>query len=282
MKYTILFCLLGLLCAQTLSAQDKIYRKNGDILNVKIIEVDPDLIKYRQADAGDSILFSLEKDKISKVVYSTGKSEVFTDNLRNPELYADQRQKAIKVNFLSPLFGFTQFSYEQLIRPGQSFEIGVGIIGLGRNQELSVNDGETFHRSAGGAFVEGGVKFIKLPNFRDDNTRYSHIMQGSYLRPNAVLGLYGQNVVVQENGKYETERKDVTFGGLTLDLGRQWVFGDQFLLDIYFGLGYAIDNIKPEESDAWSDYAHHHFAILTTGDSGFGMRAGFKIGFLLK
>lgn len=69
-----------------------------------------------------------------------------------------------------------------------------------------------------------------------------------------------------------------------LDLGRQWVFGDAFLLDIYCGIGYALDNILEEDSDLWIDYdyALNHFALLTAENSGLGIRAGIKIGLLIK
>lgn len=282
MKTILLIGCLVLLATGFVYSQDKIYRKNGRVLDVEIIEIDPGLIKYREPRKGTSIIFSLEKDKVSKVVFANGETERYLDQLRDPELYADQLQRAVKFNFLSPLFGFTQFTYERLLRPGRSYEVALGVIGLGKNTEIMEWNDQEFRRDAKGAFFEGGMKFIKLPNFRNSTTRYTNIMQGSYLRPDLIVGYYSNNVVVDKNGEYQTQKQNVTFGGLMLDLGRQWVFGDKILLDIYVGVGYALDNIKENDRDVWVDYALNHFALLTGGNTGIGIRSGLKVGLLIK
>ncbi len=282
MKTILLSSLLLFLATGFVYSQDKIYRKDGKVLDVKIIEIDPAVIKYREPQKGEDIIFSLEKDKINKVVFANGETERYLDKLRDPELYADQPQRAVKFNFLSPLFGFSEFTYERLLKPGRSYEVALGIIGLGKNPELMEWNDKSFRRDAKGIFVEGGLKFIKLPNFRNSTTRYTNIMQGSYLRPDLIIGHYSNNVIVDKGREYQAEKKNVTFGGFTLDLGRQWVFGDKILLDLFVGVGYALDNINEKDMDIWVDYAHNHFALLTGGNSGIGIRSGLKVGLLIK
>jgi len=106
---------LILLSMGIVRSQDKIFRKNGDTLQVKIVEMGIGNIKYHQPEKGEDILFTIDKDKVEKVVFANGVTERYMDNFRNPELYADQAQQAIKFNFLSPLFGFSQFTYEKII-----------------------------------------------------------------------------------------------------------------------------------------------------------------------
>ena len=246
--------LMLLFFSLSLHAQDKIYVKGNEVITAKIIEVGTEEIRYKiYADTSD-IIYALEKDAILKVVYENGRVEAFMDKFRDPALYADQRHRAIKFNFLAPLLGFSQFTYEQSLKPGQSFETALGIIGMGRPL-----GGE----SSKGAFVSAGYKFIKLPNYYSSGTRYTHIMQGSYLRPNLIIGCYSSG----ENG----ETGSIAFGGLMLETGRQMVVANRFLVDIYVGAGYAIDNS-----------GGYHYAILGGGGSGFGVTGGLKIGMLFK
>src|SRR5918912_1387235 len=86
-------------------SQDKIYRNNGKVIEVKVLEVGSSEIKYREFNNPDGPIYILETDKIKKVVYENGKVEKFEDNLKDPERYAGQLTKAIKVNFLSALYG---------------------------------------------------------------------------------------------------------------------------------------------------------------------------------
>jgi len=44
-----------------------------------------------------------------------------------------------------------------------------------------------------------------------------------------------------------------------------------------------LDNINAEDNyDISMAFAHHHFALLTTENSGFGLRGGIKVGLLFK
>lgn len=170
MKIVTLAGLLLLLGSGIVFSQDKFFRKNGDILHVKIFEIGLEVIKYHQPTKGEDILFTIDKDKIQKVVFPNGIRERYMDNLRNPELFADQAQQALKLNFLSPLLGFTQITYEKLLKPGQSYELALGLIGLGKDQTIMDWDAKNFKRHARGLFFEGGMKFIKLHNFRTSET----------------------------------------------------------------------------------------------------------------
>ncbi|MEJ6981051.1 hypothetical protein WG906_11345 [Pedobacter sp. P351] len=277
-------------------SQDKIYKKGGEIIEAKISEVGTGEIKYKIFKDIEGPVYTIEKDRIIKVVYQSGRTEVYQTGLKDPELYADQDKRALKINFLSPLRGYTQFNYEKNLRPGRSYEASLGIIGLGKRQQLFdytadfTTSGKTIYREQAGAFIGGGYKFSKMPDYISGKDRYSHVMQGSYVKPELLFGVYGQNFEKpQSNGTGTTiEKSTVVFTALIINLGKQWVLGDKLLLDVYGGLGYALDNLKRihysnEGTDYYEDYAGDHFGVITAGsNSGIGFTGGLKIGILLK
>ena len=274
-------------------AQDKIYKKGGEILEVKITEVGSDEIKYKMFNDQDGPTYALDKDRILKVVYKNGRSESYQSNLKDPELYADQSKDALKVNFLSPLFGFTQLNYEHSLRPGRAYELSLGIIGLGKKQELGYRydltsqTSTTTYRQARGLFFAGGYKYSKASDFVNRNSKYSHVLQGTYVKPELSLGVYSQNKYVNRSGNAnQTEKETVVFSGLLINLGKQWVLGDALLIDLYGGLGYAFDNRKTKQDDFNEGYNYentvgNHFALVTGAESGLGFTGGFKVGLLI-
>lgn len=254
-------------------AQDKIYKKGGDVIEVKVIEVGTAEVKYHIFNDQGGPMYTLDKSRIIKVVYENGRTETFSPNLKNPALYADQAKTGLKFNFLAPLFGYTQINLEHNLRPGKSYELALGLIGLGKRQKLWFD--EDTYRKAAGAFLGAGYKFSKIPDFINNTERYSHVLQGIYAKPEIVFGVYGQNLEDFSNG--EPVYKTTVFGGFLLNFGKQWVLGDSFLIDMYFGLGYAFDNIINEDFSM----PRSHFALVGGGDSGVGSTAGLKIGVLL-
>jgi hypothetical protein len=273
-------------------SQDKIYKKGGEIIEAKISEVGTSEIKYKVFKDTDGPTYTIEKDRILKVVYQNGRTELYTSSLKDPELYADQQKRALKINFLAPLRGYTQFNYEQNLRPGRSVELSLGVIGLGKRQQLDnslFSSGPVYYKEQAGAFVSGGYKFSKMPDYLSGRDKYSHVLQGSYVKPEFYLGVYGQNFETNNgSGIAQLNKKTVVFSALMINLGKQWVLGDKLVLDVYGGLGYVVDNLnkitRQEEDGTYvEDYAGDHFGVITTGaNSGFGFSGGLKLGILIK
>jgi len=150
-------------------AQDKIYKKDKEVIEAKIFEVGSGEIKYKIYKDPDGPVYTMDKDLISKVVYENGRTEIYQSNLRNPELYADQAKDAVKINFLAPLLGYTQLNWEHNLRPGRSFELSLGIIGLGKRQESasftnfdeSTNTFTTYYRQARVLFLAAAISLLK-------------------------------------------------------------------------------------------------------------------------
>ena len=280
---TLILLVVSMLLVTALKAQDKIYRKNGQVLKVKILEISSSEIKYRIFNEPDGPIYVLEKDRIKKIQYENGRVETPMLDIKDPEQYEDQLKKAIKVNFLSPLSGYLQFGYEKSTGVGKSYELTMAIIGAGKNQTLdfySYPYPQTEKRNQFGIAVGAGYKFNKLPDFLFGRTRFTHIMQGAYAKPILYLGNYSENVLVNKVNQQVVERQNVTFGALQIELGKQWVFGDKFLLDLYWGFGIGADNKK---EDYYYNEEAYNYVIQRLGTSpGFALNGGLKIGFLIK
>jgi hypothetical protein len=272
----------------SLKAQDKIYRKNGEVLKVKVIEVSSSEIKYKIFGDNDGPVYVLEKDRIKKIEYENGRVEEPTVNLKDPEQYADQLNRALKINFLSPLLGFTQISYEKSTGVGKSYELSFAVIGAGKNRLLDFYDYNSIRserRNQFGFAIGGGYKFSKLPDFLFGRTRFTHLMQGAYAKPVVYIGNYSENrVAYKNNNQYVVERLNVTFGALEVELGKQWVFGDKFLIDIYTGLGWAADNKKSDGDIFFDDdtEAYNYLNQRLGKSPGLSLNAGLKLGLLIK
>ena len=252
-----LFAIIALLTSGTLLAQDKIYRKNPtDTIPCKIVEVGEELIKYSTDTYSQNLTFSVDKNNVSRIVFENGKEMTFADSMFGKENYESQRKDAIKLSFLSPLMGAAIFSYEHSVKPGQSMEFGLGIIGAGRD----VDDVNPF-----GAVAKFGYKFITSPDWYDRRHRYSHVLKGSYVKPEVTVLHYTTHYY----NHYNTTMLSFMIVG-----GKQWVFNDLFLVDLFAGVGYGFGHNPRNES--W------HYGFLGAEDSSpLTLTAGLKIGFLL-
>lgn len=275
----------------SVQAQDKIHRKGGEIIHGKVTEVGLDEIKYKLASEPDGPVYAISKDRLIKVVYANGRVESYLTALNDKELYIGQQKNAIKLNFMSPLMGYTGLTFEHSIKPGQAVEANFAIIGLGANHSLDgvyVGTGvyvDTYKRGQAGVGFGFGYKFIRTPDFINRNVHYAHLLQGGYIKPVIYFGSYGENIVVDKGGGAVVDRRHVTYGAIMMELGKQWVFGQKFLLDFYGGIGYAADNIR-EDPNLFSYYNNgstaHNFSFSRFGrNPGFAANIGLRFGMLL-
>jgi hypothetical protein len=270
-------------------SQDVIHKKGGEKIKCKILNVTPEEITYRLLDEADGPTFTIEKAKLIKVVYASGRTETYVSNssLNDPELYADQLKRAIKVNFFSPQLGYFQISYEKNIKPGVGFELDLSLLGLGRNISIDnyyevPNTYRIVKRGAAGLAFGGGYKFIKMPNFVSKGNRYAHVMQGAYAKPNATIGLYKENYTTSGTMPL-VKKRTVLYGSLAIDFGKQFIFGEKFSLDIATGIGYMADNKASSNGNLVDNGVANNFTGTRFG-SGAGLMLSFNIkaGILLK
>lgn len=258
-----------------LLSQDLIVKRNNDTITCKVKEVGIDEIKYSLPTFPDDVAFSIDKENVLKIVFRNGNEMKFSKEMTNPENYADNKKNAWKLDFISPLTGNLTFGYEHSIKPGRSFEVALGIIGAGVN----VNEDDN-----GGLFIKAGYKFIRSPDFYLRGMRYAHVLKGGYVRPEFQLGYYNTDET-EYNYDYSAgyssriERNiNVITGAFLLNIGKQWVYDNSFLMDMYFGVGYGFNTNKYD----YGDGSYHYGFVLANEDVPVSFTAGLKIGILSK
>ncbi len=75
---------LALAIAGSASAQDKMYKKNGDIVNSKITEVTNRSVSYKRADNPDGPVYSINKAELQRIEYQNGTEDVFFEPTEKP------------------------------------------------------------------------------------------------------------------------------------------------------------------------------------------------------
>jgi len=251
-------------------AQDRIIKITKDTIVCQIKEIGDDEIKYTQKDFRGDVVFGIDKNKVSKVLFSDGKELTFKDSMMDPTKYETQHKNALKVGFLSPLFGATSFTFEHSLKPGSSIEATLGIIGLGT--DFTGN-------SSRGLYLKLGYKFIKSPDFYLKGMQYSHILKGAYVRPEISFSTYKSTVYAETDwmgnpiAGSSTSTETNTMFSIMLNFGKQWVFQDRFLIDWFSGVGYGFGNANFDNP--------FHYAFLG-GSSGtaFAITSGIRIGIL--
>ena len=157
------------------------------------------------------------------------------------------------------------------------------MIGAGKNGTLDYNyysgSAQEVKKDQFGFGLAIGYKFNKLPDFLFGRTRFTHLMQGGYVKPVLYMGNYKENMWVDKGGQTMViEKQTVTFGALQIELGKQWVFADQFVLDLYGGFGYGVDNKK--NTYDYDESAYNYLNVRTGSSPGFSLSGGLKIGML--
>lgn len=278
------FCVL--LTGSGVFAQDLMYlKKVKDPIPVKIHEIGLDEIKYKPW--GDTIIpiLVIPRENVSKLVLANGQIYEFKEApMMEASEYIEQHPNAIKFSFLSPLFSSLAFSYERSIRPGRSFEVGLAFIGAG----VAKNE-----FNALGMHGRIGYKFITSPDYYLRGMKYSHILKGGYIKPEILFGGYGidrydfyysTNNYYSSTMQFDWYRRKVTFGGLIVNFGKQWVIDDLFIFDFFMGLGYGFSTFTSNPVKRSYYYvddepeAFHYAFLGGTKDFPVAISAGFKIG----
>lgn len=276
MKTPFLILSMFLLFCVSAFSQDIILKTNDEMIKCKIKEVGLDEVKYMLPEYSQDVLFSIDKDKISKIIFENGEEMTFQKEMTNPANYADNNKNAIKVEFMAPLVGNTSFSWEHSMKAGRSLEATLGIVGLGIDNS---------DENPGGVFMKFGYKFIKSPDFYLRGLRYAHLLKGSYVKPEIMLGLVGHDEYEWHDNydpygywsSYETHNRESIFGGaVQVVFGKQWIFDNVFAIDTYAGIGYGFTSTSGHE-----EYYHYGF-MVPDNEFPVAFSAGLRLGILIK
>ena len=246
-------------------SQDKIFKKSGTIIEAKVTEIAVDEVKYYYAE-NPKLIFGIDKVLVDKIEFSTGEVIVMEQNsFKNSEYYIDQNKHALKINFLSPLMGSTEFVYEQSIKPGKSWETALGIIGLGFDPQ---------DNNASGVYGKFAFKFIKDPDFYMQRMHYAHLLKGAYFAPEIGLKYVAYdsyNYNYYNNYNESTTRENEVSMAILLKFGKQWVFDNSFLVDLFGGIGYGIGG---DDDDTLP------YGFIVTSEVPLSFTGGLRIGWV--
>jgi hypothetical protein len=251
---------------------DKIYLKDQTLIECKIVEIGTSEIKYYPLGEENGPIYTLETIRIEKLILASGKEMTFDELNQGAVNYQpldQQKKNAFKVNMLSILNTNLSFSYERSIRPGRSFETELGFIGVGT--DINERDPKGMHASF-------GYKFFRSPDWYIQGMKYGHVLNGLYIKPEISLSLYEHNTYWYDpwtTPPYEV-RETVFAYAVIATLGRQWVFDDAFLFDVYAGLGFGNNG----QNDA--DYPSNYGFSGGFDELPLAWKAGIRIGFLTK
>ena len=166
-----------------------------------------------------------------------------------------QKKNAIKINPFSPLVKTFNLQYERVLNEKSSFQLGlfytgaesgdVTLTGIGITPEYRMylsNDKE----APAGFFI---APFVRYQNF----TLKADVL----------------------NDVSETVEGKASFSAFRpgLLIGHQWLFSDKVTFEMFFGPTYSVNSVKVK-----SDYGTEDDFSASALD-GFGLRAGFSLGF---
>ena len=275
--YTIKISALFLFVTMCLAsfAQDKIYKKNKDVILCVLTEIGDEEVKYK-LDDNPNLVYVISVDRIERIVLSSGKEITYENSFDDSEFYVDQKKNAFKIGLFSHLTGALTVGYERSLKPGQSVEASLALIGLG----IDVTGNR-----ARGATLKAGYKFISTPDFRLKGMRYSHVLKGGYIKPEIAFSAYQEDFYdYNPFGPYDVSRKNVVSTAFLLNFGKQMIMGDIFLVDIYAGVGFGFDNMKSIRGDIryYSGEPKFHYGYIVGGNVPLAGTLGLKVGFLTK
>jgi len=154
---------------------------------------------------------------------------------------AQDAQNTIKINPLSALLRIGSIFYERKLNENSSVQLGVAYTGL------KIDD----------------TKFSGLaltPEYR------------YYFKQKAISGVYAAPFLRYQNYNVTSGADEATytsFGGGAL-IGRQWVYGSGFVLDLFIGPSFNSGNLKVKSGGE---------PDITGGIDGIGIRTGIALGF---
>lgn len=165
------------------------------------------------------------------------------------------KKHIISFGFFSPLNQHISFGYDQLLGTDFVFTSQLGIIGPGITN--SAYTGKPV-----GAFGEVGAKLFFAPDFVTDGLLRYNRMQGTYFKPQIIISSFNYtSYFYNYTTGNQTSITNYTGVALMLNIGRQWILANSVTLDIYAGVGYAIN------SDQNTDFTGNYYSYESGGPS---------------
>ena len=254
-----------------LFSQDIIINTKHDTIACKVVDVYDNTVFYYPVGSDTSEQsYRMAIKMIRKIILANGEEITYVkgmtkqhyQEIEDDDYYKDLHKNAIKFHALSLMGGSIALSYERSIKPGMSIELGGGYI-YGLEDTLQ-------NKRDQGFIIRGGVKFMRPPKYYINRGVYAHLLKGSYIKPEIIF-----NSFKRENKGLSTPSLKVwdyiSSTSIVLNVGKQVVYGNTFLIDWYGFIGYGRSNFE-------NGYYYSNIILANSVPVSFGL--GFRLGFL--
>lgn len=276
-----------------LNAQDILQKTNKSKIEVKIIEIGTDEIKYKNYNDLDGPVYVIYKRDVMSIQRENGEIIQFEkDVLELSESPNSHKRSAIMIDPFSPIARHLGLGYQRWIKPGLILEGKVGLIGLG----IHFDKESQWMYDKKGAFITISNKMMFKQLTYSKGTRIVHPLAGTYFKPQISCSYFTyknlEYFYPDYNNYHDPIPYEVTYknfsAALSLTIGRQWLIADVLLLDIFVGAGYGFYNISsnsPYSSTIYestpSVYFHSH-AFIGNNNFPLCLTSGISLGILMK
>jgi hypothetical protein len=194
-------------------------------------------------------------------------------------------------------------AYEKVIKVGMNLDAEAGYVNSSMTQYQGLS-GHMYGFNAPfvtGAYIKPGMKFFLGQDFAVRGLKYAHPLKGRYIKIDLAFAyLDFQDVSYSIPGYYPnpptTISSDVrafSYGGF-INYGRQFILGNLFTLDYYFGVGFTGQSVSYSNpgfttSNNTLRYGYYDFSRSISSYYGFSRiptfglsgTCGFRLGYIL-
>ncbi len=202
-------------------------------------------------------------------------------NIINPTLVdTKQNQNAnghiISIQPFSPLLSHYTIGYERGLGHDYSIETKISIINLQpRKDEIKY----TQPKLEQGFFIRTGLKFFRQKDYINPNAQRYHRFQGRYFKPEIIVG----HIKSTDRRSPMNIPKEIIFGALMFNFGRQFVFAKRVVIGYEVGVGYAFSNEGRSTSKRINSRPHFYYSHIGTpnGSLPIAISASFNMGYVI-
>ena len=322
MKKTTLVSLLLFISFFSVAQSDTLYMQKNKKVACKIYEIGEYEIKYKRVDALEGPIYFIDKSTVVKYCLASGFCETITfDELSLEHEHKEilGNRQVIKINPFSFAFNHVGVAYEKVIKIGMNLDIEAGYINSNINTSENIfGTGNYSKILKTGFYFKPGVKFFLGQDFAVKGLKYAHPLKGRYIKLDLAISNVNYNDVSRtynsgsiynpQTQTYSqaysqtvyTDIRTVAYGGF-VNFGRQFILGNLFTLEYYYGVGFTAQSISYTNSSFnanpyGTNYGNNNYpngyipeigntsnyhTFFRNASTGISVTGGFRLGYII-
>lgn len=246
---------IGLLALLPAHSQDILVLRNGEEIEVSVIDISSKTVTYKMAYSSNNQLFNIDKAKLFMIKWENGEKSVFekqeAEYIKEKAVTVaepENVQEPVKPKATKPKSTGTDPYFTDRRNKYFSIAVGYGNSYGGAGVRLQGRFGGTM-----GFGLHGGVGYF--PSDLGDIVMYSAGLKYFFYRSiylNAQYGIFGKSVYVESyyywdsygNYSYDYSVEDGILFGPSLIAGGDWIWGKHFGLNAAAGVSYNVGDSR--------------------------------------